>query len=766
MGVMDGGTMDWQANAVLSGLKFVAPCPSGDCSGVVVSPISTFLVSVNTTADVLLQRLGLPDWLEILTFNPFAAVPVSATPDGGDSDGVGDGNMTYDADIIASVKLANNHLTAAVAGFAAALAGAGIEEEHAVAASVQAVGSLYTPTAAATAAAAADGRNGSNASPSVSLQNASVVDGIAVQLLPLLVADNDKDYSADEAARLLYATAQAIANVNHVIASDAQGVESSAGAVSNIAVLQAQIRQAAVDVQNADISDEAVLPFSVSVDEVWQSTVNLAPTDIVLNGTTIDIAAPDASFGTASAVDDFTVAGNFVYSVEGEQAAIFSIGERDGAVRFASSADDIVVGNSFDIIIVAKDDGHKAFAKSFVVDVGGVLATTEPNAAPEVTLVDQLGLGGLVGIIVAIVVVIVAVIVVVVLTAAAKKKKKQQEAKHPGKRAGGDEENVKPARNGGIKNADNNAGRSAKPAVGPAEAAAAAAGGAGESGGGPGLGFRFAEAPLAEPLMAGAGRQDQKQPKPKKAKKKKKKKKKASSKHNTPTSGPNVEAAATAAAAAAVDDDNAGSSRRDFAYGTGASTGDDTSGSASTVDVFFDDDEKKREEAWQLTRSVRFLNQSLSTPAGRRTLQNIADLYYNGNTRKAHAYLVYKLQNEVKTAQSEVDSTTDDEQGVHGHGGSGGGGGGSGRGGSGGGGGSESGSEWDGASSQRRRRSGGGGGSGSSRRHGGSTGGSTGASSDGEFLQPTPATEQFVDELVHVMDEVIDELSSSNVEHF
>ena len=83
---------------------------------------------------------------------------------------------------------------------------------------------------------------------------------------------------------------------------------------------------------------------------------------------------------------------------------------------------------------------------------------------------------------------------------------------------------------------------------------------------------------------------------------------------------------------------------------------DDPPAEASSIDVFFDEDEKKREEAWQLTRSMRFLNQSLATEAGQQTLQNIADLYYGGDTKKARAYLVFQLQNEVKSAKSTSES--------------------------------------------------------------------------------------------------------------
>ena len=76
-----------------------------------------------------------------------------------------------------------------------------------------------------------------------------------------------------------------------------------------------------------------------------------------------------------------------------------------------------------------------------------------------------------------------------------------------------------------------------------------------------------------------------------------------------------------------------------------------------------DEEETARlSEAWQLSRSVRFLTQSLNTEPGQKTLRNVADLYYNGDTERARAYLMYKLQNEVRTIHEEgrpFDSTTD-----------------------------------------------------------------------------------------------------------
>ena len=65
----------------------------------------------------------------------------------------------------------------------------------------------------------------------------------------------------------------------------------------------------------------------------------------------------------------------------------------------------------------------------------------------------------------------------------------------------------------------------------------------------------------------------------------------------------------------------------------------------------------------KIGRSVRFLNASLSTPSGQQTLQDLADQSYDGDTDKAHAYLVFKLHRQVKAKHrdSQTLSGSDEE---------------------------------------------------------------------------------------------------------
>eukprot|EP00750_Incisomonas_marina_P022797 INCI4994.1.p1 GENE.INCI4994.1~~INCI4994.1.p1 ORF type:complete len:2546 (-),score=475.07 INCI4994.1:90-7562(-) len=654
----DAETVDLQGKYVLDGLSLVAPCLNGTCQDIVVSPLSTLMVTLNTTPEILLPSLGLPASIDILKLNPFSR---DIALSGGNSESV------------FKLKAANNQLAATVVSFAAAFNG-----DHNVLAT-----HVYRAVANVV-------MNITSQGDVFRFGNVSQLMAVADSLLNDATVHNTSNLSREGLYMLLSTTAIALSNVNAFIA-ETVGVPStvdqlSSGAVSNIAVLQAQVRlSAAAMTANTSLARELV--EFVSLDAVQSSATNSPPSNILLSGTRLDRTLSNITVGHVMSIDDKTVEGEFQYSLLGDHADAFTIGIDDQVLRFKQSNGTLPRGQVFRITISSTDTGKKTFVKNFVimaVDLAVDFPTSEfpaSTVAPDLSIELVLGLGGIVGLAVGGVFLLAVAVIVPVVVFGARKKMLQQEQYAP-KQAP-----LLPST--AVTVSPENMQRQ-PPEVGEAR-------------------VKFDSPP--------------RQKKPATVIKKSKKSKKHKKQRN-------------ARLDKAYDVDSAGS--------VGAMSGGSgseflTDEDSSTVDVFFDDDEKKREEAWQLTRSVRFLNQSLSTPAGRKTLQNIADLYYEGNTRKAHAYLVYKLQNEVKTAQtqSEQETSTEDEfmaqQARH--------------------------------SNAMRGRGGNSTASSDANVHGGGARSSGGSSGD-EFLQPTAATEQFVDELVHVMDEVIDELSSSNYEKF
>ena len=83
--------------------------------------------------------------------------------------------------------------------------------------------------------------------------------------------------------------------------------------------------------------------------------------------------------------------------------------------------------------------------------------------------------------------------------------------------------------------------------------------------------------------------------------------------------------------------------------------GEDTVSDEDNVDLDFDDSQDvRRSVSWKVRRSMKLLERNLATREGQQSLRDVADMYYNGDLKKAKAYLMIKLQNEVK-AQHQTD---------------------------------------------------------------------------------------------------------------
>lgn len=78
--------------------------------------------------------------------------------------------------------------------------------------------------------------------------------------------------------------------------------------------------------------------------------------------------------------------------------------------------------------------------------------------------------------------------------------------------------------------------------------------------------------------------------------------------------------------------------------------GEDTASDEDNADLDFDDSQDvRRSVSWKVRRSMKLLERNLATPAGQQSLRDVADMYYDGDLKKAKAYLMIKLQNEVKS---------------------------------------------------------------------------------------------------------------------
>ncbi|MFY9347282.1 MAG: cadherin repeat domain-containing protein, partial [Orrella sp.] len=291
--VTDDSTIDTSSGAVLSGITLKAPA-----GATVVTPTTTLMNEGGLTAAQVSDVLGLPEGVDPLTFNAFAA-GVNA------------------ADALA-VEKASQQIMNVVNAFASAAEGAGATEEVAFTAALNSLVEVVKTKAAA--------------GGSLDLTNTDDLALIKTQAKTEMAATSGVNTTAFDA--LADDTATAIENVNTKIAtvSDLTS-DASKNIFSTTQVLADQIKTAAAAEVSSAGSGSSSITFTDS-NVVNTAASNKAPTDITLSSNDISEAAGSLVVGTLSTVDSDQGSGvEFTYSiaeVPGTDYAAFSINDATG----------------------------------------------------------------------------------------------------------------------------------------------------------------------------------------------------------------------------------------------------------------------------------------------------------------------------------------------------------------------------------------------------------------------------------------------------
>jgi hypothetical protein len=360
----DGGTIDSESGAVLSGMVYAAPCDSlGNCTDGVISPLTTLMVKLNVSSAALCLVLGLPESIDLTVFDPFDETV----------------NRTTNETLVASdLRLINSLMTSLLAAFVAVLSSATdlenqLETHEANDEAAFAVGDMLFSLMAE--------------QQTVDLTNSSHLAVAGESLLKSLSESNNTaanvTLSVEDFQTAVQLTLLAVENVNKVItiASASNDANAIAGALSNIAVLQSQSSAAVVALKNNE-SPKSAFTFT-NISDVEEQSLNRAPTSISLSGplTILEGPHPQSNYivGTATATDDTTVTGGFIFSVAGPDAAVFAIDEVTGVLSYVPPPyPDYDTQPTYTVQVTAMDKDGKSFSQAFTIIVIDVECATHP----------------------------------------------------------------------------------------------------------------------------------------------------------------------------------------------------------------------------------------------------------------------------------------------------------------------------------------------------------------------------------------------------
>ena len=352
--VTDGNTIDTSSGTVLSGVTLKAP--SG---ATVVTPTSTLMEEGGLTAAQVIEVLGLPEGVDPLTFNAFAA-DVNA------------------ADALA-VEKASQQIMSVVNAFAAAAEGAGASQSDAFEAALRSVAEVVK-----TKAANLTDESASDADKTLDLSNATDLALIQTEITTAVATVTGVDAAAF--GRVANDTATAVQNVNTKIEAVTDlNSDASKNAFSTTQVLADQVKTASE--AEVDTAGSGSIDFKDSA-KVDMAASNAAPTAISLSSSAISEAASSLVVGTLSTVDSDQGSGvAFTYAiaeVAGSDYAAFTINQATGELSLKSQPD-YETKTSYSVTILSADDGGKTLSKSFKIGV------TDANDLPtlENAIVDQ-----------------------------------------------------------------------------------------------------------------------------------------------------------------------------------------------------------------------------------------------------------------------------------------------------------------------------------------------------------------------------------------
>ena len=327
--ITDASTVDTSSGAVLAGVTLSAPEGAG-----VVTPTTTLMEEGGLSADQVADVLGLPEGVDPLTFNPYAA--------GVDA-----------ADALAVEKIGQQIITA-VTSFASAAEGAGASEAGAFEAAMQSVVDVVADKA--------DG--------------AGTLDFTATDDLDLI-----KTKVAAEAANLagidvttmnamIDDTATSIENVNSQIetATDLTS-DASKGIFSSLTVLKDQVKAAAEAELATPGSGAATMTFT-DPDAVAASAANAQPSAIELSNLSVNEAADSLVVGSATTDDPDQDTGHVyeLLEIDGQDHASFAINASTGELSLLAQPD-TEAKSSYVVSVQSTDDGGKYTAGTFDIKI-------------------------------------------------------------------------------------------------------------------------------------------------------------------------------------------------------------------------------------------------------------------------------------------------------------------------------------------------------------------------------------------------------------
>lgn len=276
--ITDGSTIDTASGAVLDGITLKAPSGAS-----VVTPATTLMKEGNLTVEQVAQVLGLPDGVDPISFNPYAA-------------GV-------DAPDALAVEKASQQIMSVVTAFAGALQGAGASESDAFSAALQSIASTVQAKAAA----------------NETLDLTSTSDIALIQTALTDEVSSNSDLSAVNTTalnKLIGDTASAIKIVNVEIAAITDTDLTSTASkniFSTVQVLKDQVEAAVAAEVTAPGSGNIAFTEKSAVDA---AAANSAPSALALSNNVLSEATASLVVGTVTTTDGDQPAGvAFAYSI-------------------------------------------------------------------------------------------------------------------------------------------------------------------------------------------------------------------------------------------------------------------------------------------------------------------------------------------------------------------------------------------------------------------------------------------------------------------
>ena len=345
--VTDETTIDTSSGSVLAGATLKAPA-----GATVVTPTTTLMEEAGLNAAQVAAVLDLPDGVDPLSFNPYAA-------------GV-------DPDKALAVEQAGQQVMSAVTAFAAAAEGAGASKADAFEAALTAVADVVSDKATKV-----NDPNASAADKSLDLTSSADLALIKDKVVAEVSTTSGVNTTAFNA--LADDAATAVKNVNDEIATVTDLTSDAAKNVfSTVQVLTDQVKTAtAAEVNTAGSGSISFTDASV----VNAAARNKPPTDITLTSSSISEGALSLVVGTLKTTDSDQSDGvAFIYEIaeiSGTDYGAFSINQSTGELSLRDQPD-YESKTSYSINIVSTDEGGKTYSKSFSISV------TDTNEAPTV----------------------------------------------------------------------------------------------------------------------------------------------------------------------------------------------------------------------------------------------------------------------------------------------------------------------------------------------------------------------------------------------